>query len=205
MLNFIDECLILLWRAFKAATVIFALLFLKILNFFFALGDFFFKRGRKFQLKIKKSDFNFIYIRKLFYNFSEKMHSDRRFRRWIFSLFFISIILYFYPPSHWGPWYFYQQGTASFYSKGFIYHHAADGSLFKPYKYTAAHKSLPFGTTVKVVNIENGKSIYLSITDRGPFIKNRIIDLSDAAAYAIGIKKNGFTKVKIFTRRKFIK
>lgn len=64
-------------------------------------------------------------------------------------------------------------------------------------QYTAAHKNLKFGTLVKVTNLYNNKSTLVKITDRGPYIKGRIIDVSQAAAVALGFKQRGVTKVKI--------
>jgi len=58
----------------------------------------------------------------------------------------------------------------------------ASGERFFPHKLTAAHRSLPFGTMVRVTNLRNGRSVVVRINDRGPFVKNRIIDLSQAAA-----------------------
>jgi rare lipoprotein A len=63
--------------------------------------------------------------------------------------------------------------------------------------YTAAHKTLPFGTRVRVTNNRNGRSVVVTINDRGPFIRGRIIDLSPAAAAAIGIKSSGVGSVTI--------
>lgn len=64
-----------------------------------------------------------------------------------------------------------------------------------PAKLTAAHRSLPFGTKVKVTNKRNGKSVVVRINDRGPFIKGRIIDVSKAAAQNIGMVRSGTAKV----------
>lgn len=66
-----------------------------------------------------------------------------------------------------------------------------------PNKLTAAHKKLPFGTLVKVTNLKNGKSVKVTINDRGPFIKGRIIDLSKAAAKKIDLIKDGVVDVEI--------
>jgi rare lipoprotein A len=76
-----------------------------------------------------------------------------------------------------------ESGQASFYSSG--------GG------YTAAHKTLPFGTRVRVTNTRNGRSTVVVINDRGPFIRGRIIDLSPAAASAIGIRASGVGSVSI--------
>ena len=78
---------------------------------------------------------------------------------------------------------------ASQYGVGDGYHgkRAADGSIFNTYAMTAANKTLPFGTRVTVTNHHTGKSFVVKITDRGPFVKGRCIDLSRAAATAIGM------------------
>ena len=62
---------------------------------------------------------------------------------------------------------------------------------------TAAHKTLPFGTKIKVTNLKNGKSVILSISDRGPFLKSRILDVTIGAAQKLGFKEDGITTVKI--------
>lgn len=64
-----------------------------------------------------------------------------------------------------------------------------------PNAMTAAHKTLPFGTRVQVTNRDNGRTVWVTINDRGPFIKGRIIDLSRAAAERLGFKNDGITKV----------
>ena len=71
----------------------------------------------------------------------------------------------------------------------------ANGELFLPSKMTAAHRTLPFGTKVKVTNLKNNKSVVVIINDRGPFVKGRIIDLSKGAAHTIGI--TGTQRVQI--------
>ena len=78
---------------------------------------------------------------------------------------------------------------ASQYGIGDGYHgkRAADGSIFNTYALTAAHKTRAFGTRVTVTNISNGKSVTVMISDRGPFVRGRCIDLSHAAAEAIGM------------------
>lgn len=71
------------------------------------------------------------------------------------------------------------------------------GTRFNPKGITAAHKTLPLPTKVKVTNLSNGKSVNVIVNDRGPFKRNRIIDLSLGAAKIIGLDKQGLTKVKI--------
>jgi len=91
-----------------------------------------------------------------------------------------------------------QTGEASWYGGKFDGKKTASGDTFDQNDYTAAHRTLPFGTKVKVTNLENGKSVDVEITDRGPFAKqNRIIDLSHAAARALDMKENGTAKVRV--------
>lgn len=94
---------------------------------------------------------------------------------------------------------FEQSGFASWYGPQFHGRRAADGSIYNMYEYTAAHKRLPFGTLVKVTNVKNNQSVVVKITDRGPFIHGRIIDLSKAAAQEIGLTQSGVAPVQIQT------
>jgi rare lipoprotein A len=90
-----------------------------------------------------------------------------------------------------------QFGYASWYGKKFHGRTTASGEKFNMYRKSAAHKTLPFGTYVNVLNLSNRKQIILRINDRGPFVKGRIIDLSYAAAQAIGLVGPGIARVKI--------
>jgi rare lipoprotein A len=83
-------------------------------------------------------------------------------------------------------------GRASWYA---LHSMTANGERMNPSAMTAAHKSLPFGTRIKVVNKANGKSVVVRINDRGPFIRGRIVDLSKAAARSIGMIQSGHAKV----------
>ncbi len=85
-------------------------------------------------------------------------------------------------------------GFASFYKHG---SRTANGERFNPMGLTAAHRSLPFGTRVKVTNMKTGKSVVVRINDRGPFIKNRVIDLSLGAAKVVGLNRSGVAKVQV--------
>lgn len=88
-----------------------------------------------------------------------------------------------------------QVGIASFYGDKHQGRKTASGELYDKNQLTAAHKTLPFGTRVKVTNLANGKFVLVKINDRGPFIKGRIIDLSVRAAKLI--KVNGIAKVNV--------
>ena len=90
-----------------------------------------------------------------------------------------------------------QIGIASYYGKKFHKKRTANGEIFNMYKVSAAHKSYPLGTKVRVTNLENGKSIKLVINDRGPFVKGRIIDLSYKAARKLDFVNQGTAKVRI--------
>ena len=90
-----------------------------------------------------------------------------------------------------------QIGIASYYGKKFHKKLTANGETFNMYKVSAAHKTYPLGTKVKVTNLENGKSIKLFINDRGPFAKGRILDLSYKAARKLDFLNQGTTKVRI--------
>jgi rare lipoprotein A (peptidoglycan hydrolase) len=92
---------------------------------------------------------------------------------------------------------FMEIGYASWYGGKFQGRKTSCGITFNTYKYYAAHKTLPCGTIVKVKNLENGKSVRVEVVDRGPFKKNRIMDLSYVAARDIGILRKGSAKVEI--------
>lgn len=90
-----------------------------------------------------------------------------------------------------------QVGIASYYGSKFHKKRTANGEIFNMYKISAAHKTLPLGTKVRVINLKNGKSLTMKINDRGPFAKGRIIDLSYKAAQKLGFVNQGTTKVRI--------
>ncbi len=90
-----------------------------------------------------------------------------------------------------------QTGQASWYGAQHHGKRTASGAVFDQTKLTAAHPSLPFGTRVKVTNLSNGRSVDVEITDRGPYAGNRIIDLSRAAASALGMIESGTATVRL--------
>jgi rare lipoprotein A len=90
-----------------------------------------------------------------------------------------------------------QEGIASWYGKEFQGRPTASGERFDMHALTAAHRSLPFGTRVKVTNLENSKSVVVRINDRGPNQKGRLIDLSYAAAKQLDLIGAGTAKVRI--------
>jgi len=84
-----------------------------------------------------------------------------------------------------------QRGTASWYGPGFHGRKTASGERFNSYDMTAAHRYLPFGTRLKVVNESNGRSVIVRVNDRGPFTHRRIIDLAKGPAQALGLTSSG--------------
>jgi rare lipoprotein A len=90
-----------------------------------------------------------------------------------------------------------ETGLASWYGPRFHGKRTASGEVFNQNDFTAAHRTLPWGSKVKVTNVANGKSVEVRINDRGPFGKGRIIDVSRAAARALGIVGSGITTVRI--------
>lgn len=90
-----------------------------------------------------------------------------------------------------------EKGEASYYADKFHGHPTASGEKYNKKAFTAAHKTLPFGTKVRVTNLKNNKSVDVIINDRGPFKAGRIIDLSRAAAEKIGLINDGVAKVTV--------
>jgi rare lipoprotein A len=92
---------------------------------------------------------------------------------------------------------FRQVGTASWYGPGFNGKKTASGKRFDQNKLTAAHRSLPLDTVVKVTNLDNGKAVKVEINDRGPYSGKRVIDLSRAAARKLDMTDDGTARVRI--------
>ena len=88
-------------------------------------------------------------------------------------------------------------GTASWYGPGFHGKKTASGEIYDQTKLTAAHKTLPLGTKARVTNLDNGSAVEVEINDRGPFVDGRIIDLSRAAAGALGLIESGTAPVRV--------
>ncbi|HEY1025572.1 MAG TPA: septal ring lytic transglycosylase RlpA family protein [Sphingobacteriaceae bacterium] len=95
-----------------------------------------------------------------------------------------------------------QTGKASYYASKFKGRKTASGAKYRHSKLTAAHRTLPFGTKVKVTNLRNGKSVKVKINDRGPFVAGRIVDLSKKAARRIDMISEGVGSVKIEYKKK---
>ena len=90
-----------------------------------------------------------------------------------------------------------EEGIASYYSNDFQGRRTADGETFDNSKLTAAHRTYPFGTLVRVTNLATDATVVVRINDRGPFKQSRLIDLTEAAAKAIGIVRAGLGRVRI--------
>lgn len=88
-------------------------------------------------------------------------------------------------------------GEASWYGPGFYGNLTANGEVYKPGTMTAAHRTLPFGTKVRVTNLWNGRTAVIRINDRGPFIDHRVIDLGHGAASELGLTVSGIAQVKL--------
>jgi rare lipoprotein A len=91
------------------------------------------------------------------------------------------------------------EGVASFYAGRFLGRKTANGEVYTGRKLTAAHRVLPFGTYVRVTNLENGLDVIVRINDRGPYIAGRVIDLSPAAARKLHMTKQGVVRVRMET------
>lgn len=88
-------------------------------------------------------------------------------------------------------------GMASYYGNELAGNRTANGERFDPGELTAAHRTLPFGSMVRVTNMSTGDSVIVRINDRGPFSRGRVIDVSHAAAREIGMQRSGTTRVKL--------
>ena len=88
-------------------------------------------------------------------------------------------------------------GEASWYGPGFFGNRTANGEVFRPGTMTAAHRTLPFGTKVKVTNLRNGKETIVRINDRGPFSGHRVIDIAHGAAHHLGLVSSGIAQVRL--------
>jgi len=92
---------------------------------------------------------------------------------------------------------FVQEGVAAYYATAFHGRRTASGSIYDERDLTAAHRTLPFGTRVRVTHLENGKEVVVTINDRGPFTKGRVIDLSREAARRLDLIRDGVARVRL--------
>jgi rare lipoprotein A len=90
-----------------------------------------------------------------------------------------------------------EEGIASWYGHPYHGRRAASGEIYNMYDMTAAHRTLPFGTMVRVLDLQNGRDTTVRINDRGPFVEGRIVDLSYAAAQALGMGVAGIARVRL--------
>ncbi len=88
-------------------------------------------------------------------------------------------------------------GLASYYGRSFQGHRTASGSRYDMHAMTCAHRSYPFGTWLRVTDLESGREVTVRVTDRGPFTRGRVVDLSWAAARALGMLERGVARVKV--------
>lgn len=92
---------------------------------------------------------------------------------------------------------FVEEGVAAYYATAFHGRRTASGSVYDERELTAAHRTLPFGTRVRVTHLANGRDVVVTINDRGPFTKGRVIDLSREAARRIDLLRDGIARVRL--------
>jgi rare lipoprotein A len=92
---------------------------------------------------------------------------------------------------------FLQEGTASWYGRPYHGRQTASGQIYNMHNFTAAHRNLPFGSRIRVTNLRNGRSVLLTVNDRGPFIRGRIVDVSYRAARALNFVRAGLVPVRL--------
>jgi rare lipoprotein A len=90
------------------------------------------------------------------------------------------------------------EGLASYYGPGLEGNRTASGEKLDSKAFTAAHRKLPFGTCVRVVNMENGRSVEVRVNDRGPFVQGRVLDVSLAAARKLDLMAKGLARVRLY-------
>jgi rare lipoprotein A len=91
-----------------------------------------------------------------------------------------------------------EEGLASYYGPGFAGRPTASGEKFNPQALTAAHRTLPFGSCLRVVDMESGRSVEVRVNDRGPFVRGRVVDVSLAAAKQLGLVEKGLSRVRLY-------
>jgi rare lipoprotein A len=88
-------------------------------------------------------------------------------------------------------------GLASFYARMHTGHRTASGAAYDPAALTCAHRTAPFGARLRVTDVESGRQVVVTVNDRGPFVRGRIVDLSLAAARELGMVKRGVARVRV--------
>jgi len=126
---------------------------------------------------------------------TKMMHST--FARSFFSLFASSFLLLGLAACGTSKSAFTQSGQGSYYADKFRGRPTASGTPYRPSKLTAAHNTLPFGTKIRVTNTRTGRSVKVTVNDRGPHVKGRIVDLSKKAARKIGLVEAGVAPVQL--------
>ncbi|WP_257458731.1 septal ring lytic transglycosylase RlpA family protein [Archangium lipolyticum] len=91
-----------------------------------------------------------------------------------------------------------EEGVASYYGPGLVGRPTASGEKLDLKAFTAAHRKLPFGTCLRVVNMENGRSVQVRVNDRGPFVQGRVVDVSLAAAKQLDMLQKGLARVRLY-------
>ncbi|WP_242394005.1 septal ring lytic transglycosylase RlpA family protein [Anaeromyxobacter oryzisoli] len=90
-----------------------------------------------------------------------------------------------------------EEGLASYYGRALHGRRTASGSRYDPHAFTCAHRSAPFGTRLRVTELESGRSVDVTVTDRGPFVRGRVVDVSLAAARQLGMIPRGLVRVRV--------
>jgi rare lipoprotein A len=117
------------------------------------------------------------------------------YRRLVMRVLFLGLALSLAPGcANSGPG---RAGVASYYADAYHGRPTASGEKFDMHKMTAAHRTLPFGTLVRVTRADTGQSVTVRVNDRGPFVQGRVIDLSYAAARKLGMLKSGLAEVRL--------
>jgi rare lipoprotein A len=125
------------------------------------------------------------------HDFAWRVKIMRKIQMLSFALFAAPCLLAFSGDSHLGT------GPASYYGREFMGSRTASGEKFDPGAMTAAHKTIAFGTRIRVTNLANDKAVIVRVNDRGPWKKDRIIDISYAAAKQIGMHRSGTARVRL--------
>lgn len=156
-------------------------------------------KSKKFQLTDEKGDAGYEYVEKPRYNDKQDDSIYKKKGRRYAGYYKVGN-----PYKIFGRWYYpevdtnYKEvGVSSWYGEDFYGKLTANGETYDMYDMTAAHRTLPMPCIVKVTNLDNGRSLKLRVNDRGPFAKERIIDVSKAAAKKLGFQRQGTTEVKV--------
>ena len=199
LINYLDKICFIIWKLLFVFLLIIKLFLGLLYSGFLKFGDLLIKpqSRQNYFFKILKFfyiPFAFIFynIIKLIWKYIELLDKSKKGQRYFclgLLFLFFSLAIYLYATRN--------TGIASFYAGKFIGRKTANGEIYTGKELTAAHKTLPFNTRVRVINLKNNKSVVVRINDRGPFVFGRIIDLSPAAAKKLDMLKDGIVKVKL--------